>query len=373
MIFPDKKSQDTTELLRAVLFSIRSSTPRTKFPLTKAASSDVRTGYIDGKPVRRLVVTMRAPGCSWVGRSGGCTMCGHLAGTTRGDRPSADEFVRQFTDEISRYDLDDISVISIYNSGSVLNPAELDSDALERIMQRIKAQPSIRKVVLESRAEYVDRSMIETLTGILGDERRLSIAIGLETADNEKRRLCINKGCTRENLETAIDTIRDIAGIQLYVLLGLPFLTEREIVDDTEATLRCAAEMGADEIHIEPATVQRHTLVELLYREGLYRLPSLYSLYEVLRRVVPDIRPYVSPFMHMPLPDLIPHGCSLCTEDLIDGLLERYNIERTPESLSYVDCPCMDTWRERLDETDSRPLEIRISETLSRIARCDVV
>jgi len=182
--------------------------------------------------------------------------------------------------------------------------------------------------------------------------------------DDVKRLLCINKGCTREDIEKAIGSIRDIAEIQLYILLGLPFLTEREMLDDAVQSLRCARDMGAGEIHIEPATIQRYTFTELLYREGLYRLPSLHTLYEVLKTVVPGIKPYVSPFRHMPDPDIIPSGCPECTARLIDQLINRYNISRTSDSLDYAPCDCMEEWRGRLTETDARPLAWRVQDAL---------
>ena len=129
--------------------------------------------------------------------------------------------------------------------------------------------------------------------------------------------------------------------------------------------------MGADEIHIEPLTLQRFTLTELLYRKGLLRLPSLYTLYEVLRRVVPDIRPYVSPFLHMPCPDMIPQGCPTCSNRLVDGLLKKYNINRDRVSLDYEDCACISGWRELLAETDSRPLTQRVNESIAELRRVE--
>ena len=347
--------------------SLRFSTPYTVYPHDKAASSDIRTGYIDGRPVKRLVVTLRAPGCSWVERSGGCTMCGHYAGTTRGERPTTDDYFLQFRREISRYNLNEISVISIYNSGSVLNPGEFGINALKKIFRHIRNFPTVRKVVLETRAEYVDAGMLDELLNYLGPERTLTIAVGLETADDTKRQLCINKGCTTVDIERAVRTLKGRAEIQLYVLLGLPFLTEYEALEDAVKSIRCAQDMGADEIHIEPLTLQRFTLTEQLYRNGLLRLPSLYTLYEVLRRVVPDIRPYVSPFLHMPCPDIIPQGCPACSNRLVDGLLTKYNIDRDRISLEYEDCACIGGWRELLAETDSRPLTQRVNESLAEL------
>ena len=360
--------KESLETLRSVMCGLRSITPVSSFSPDRAASSDIRTGYLDGRPVRRLVITLRGPGCEWVSRGGGCIMCGHYAGTTRGVVPSVEDTVSQFQREIALYDLENINVISIYNSGSVLNPAELHFEALRRIFSLIGKMPSIGKVVIETRAEFVCQEKISELLDILGPKRTLSIAMGLETADDNKRDLCVNKGCTLKEIECAVRVLKGLTETQLYILLGLPFLPEAEVIDDTIHSIRCAQKIGADEIHIEPATLQQYTLTYYLAGAGLYRLPSLYSLYEVLRAVVPEIKPYVSPFLHMPLPEKVPGGCPLCTENLIHGLLHRYNIERSRVSLEYDTCTCLPEWRKRLKETDTRPLPVRVMDALSKLS-----
>jgi len=348
--------------------SIRADTPITSFPHDRAASSDIRTGYLNGQPVNRLVITLRGPGCAWVKRGGGCVMCGHYAGTFQGGVQTVDETVVQFRSEIAKYDMKHISIISLYNSGSVLNPSELNFEALKDILAEIGKFHSIKKVVLESRAEFVHADIITILREILGPNKILSIAIGLETSDDTKRELCVNKGSTFLEIERAVQSLNGIAEAQLYVLLGLPFLTESEAIEDAVISIRSARDMGADEIHIEPITLQSHTLVELLLKHNSIRLPSLYSIYKVLKQVVPDIQPYVSPFMHMPLPDRIPMGCPSCTERLIHGLLHRYNIFRDSESLEYEYCECINEWYKYLEETDARPLSQRVVKSISALS-----
>ncbi|MHB9030766.1 MAG: hypothetical protein ACYC9O_18515 [Candidatus Latescibacterota bacterium] len=350
------------------MHGIRVSAPILSFPRDKAAASDIRTGYIHDRPARRLVITLRGPGCSWVDRGEGCFMCGHHAGTTRGAIPAAEEYLAQFRSEISGYDLSGIEILSLYNSGSVLNPDEVPPEALRAMIADIRNLGSIRKVVLETRAEYIDRSRLAELKDILGPGRILSVALGLETSDDLKRSLCINKGCSLAEISRAVEAVRGLGETQLYVLLGLPFLTESEAVEDAIRSIRCARDLGADEIHIEPLTLQRHTLLEYLHQAGLYRLPSLYSVYSVLQAVVPEIRPYVSPFLHMPLPEAIPSGCPSCTPGLIDNLLGRYNLLRNRESLEYPRCACLPLWEERRSERDPRPLDRRISDALESLA-----
>lgn len=363
-------SVSTTTVLAALRqkqHDIRNTTTRSSFASDRAAMSDIRTGYYRDKPVRRLVITFRAPGCAWVGRGGGCLMCGHHAGTLMGKLPTCDDYVTQFRTETAEYNLSGITVLSMYNSGSMLNPGEFPTEALLRICRDIREIPSIKKVVLESRAEFVDSEPVGVIRDALGPDITLTVAIGLETADDTRRELCINKGCATSEIIRAVKSVRGIAETQLYVLLGLPFLTEREALEDAVGSIRFAGSLHADEIHIEPLTLQSHTLTGRMVRAGIMHLPSLHTIYEVLRRVVPDIRPYVSPFLHMPLPDIIPSGCPECTDRLISGLLDVYNIHRDRDSLEYEYCRCMETWRKELEIIDERPLIQRITDALACI------
>ena len=360
-------SQSTLTMLQDALRAIRRKTPAQDFPVDRAAMSDIRTGYLDGMPVKRLVITLRSPGCAWTRTNGGCIMCGHWAGTTQGILPSLPDTIAQFRNEIAGRDLREIRVLSLYNSGSMLNPEEFPPDALAAICGDIRRMPSIRKVVLETRAEYADPDYVRRLAAVLYPGARLSIAMGLETADDIVRELCLNKGFKTDRMQKTIEAVGEYADIQLYILAGIPFLTESEAVEDAVSAIRWAHRAGADEIHIEPLTIQRHTLLEALFLAGCCRLPSLHSLFEILRRVLPDIRPYVSPFMHMPLPEHLPEGCPRCTARLRIQLLETYNIRRDEASLGSDTCSCAKNWKRRLREADSRPLDQRVRDALEML------
>ena len=101
---------------------------------------------------------------------------------TESGTPGNGDSLAQFRSEIARYDLRNVGALSIYNSGSMLNPGELSPEALINMLAEIRAYPSIRKVVLETRAEYVDEAYVGELAAVLAPQARLSIAMGLETA-----------------------------------------------------------------------------------------------------------------------------------------------------------------------------------------------
>jgi len=161
-----------------------------------------------------------------------------------------------------------------------------------------------------------------------------------------------------------VESIRQYVRVRIYVLLKGPFLTEGEAVEDAVASIRFAETLSPSEIHLEPATLQEHTLLYSLYNAGMYRLPWLWSVYEVLRRVGTESRVYVSPFNHMPRPAFIPENCPECTESVRNLIIEHYNLTFDLDPLEQYRCSCRKEWEKALSEQDPRPLDERVLQGL---------
>jgi radical SAM enzyme (TIGR01210 family) len=358
---PEPEIRTKRELSR-ILRRMRELTPRTPGSSILQAELDTsRIEIMDGKPVSRAVITLRSTGCDWARRSGGCTMCGHLAGASVESEPSVERLNAHFDRAFDHVDWARIPVLCLYNGGSVLSSSEVPDNTFEHIVARIAAEPRIRLVALESRPEFVDEQRLNWLAGALGG-RSLRVAIGLESARDDVRELAIHKGITLQAMERVARIVTQVASLRLYVLIKPPWLTEQEAIDDAVDAVRLARRLGATDIHFEPATIQRHTLVYYLWSIGRYRMPWLWSIREILRRL--DEPVYVSPFAHVPPPIAIPHNCPACSSTLMDAIIRDYNNLRDPDVLRGYSCRCEDSWRDVLSERDTRPLSERIMSDL---------
>jgi hypothetical protein len=358
--------------LKKALFQIRSRDPNTVYDPARALSSDIRIGYLHGRPVERLVITLRSAGCGWVRRGGGCTMCGHYPGTTRGEPLRPLDFLRQFQKEMAFYRDRNVPVLCLYNSGSMLNEEEIPGEALAGILDMVARKEGIKKVVLESRPEYCSKEKIRWIRKQLGP-KRLEIAMGLESSNDQILALTLNKGFASEEFRSMVEEIKEYVPVRIYILLKGPFLTEREAVEDAVSSIRFARTLSPREIHLEPATLQEHSLLHSLHGAGHYRLPWLWSIYEVLRRVGRECRVYVSPFSHMPRPYRIPENCRVCTGTIQDLLTRHYNRTFDLSPLHGYSCTCRSEWEEALLEEDPRPLAVRVIQGLEAIRAAEAV
>lgn len=295
-------------------------------------------------------------------------MCGHYPGTTQGVSLLPRDFVHQFKREMDRYRDRPIPVLCLYNSGSVLNEEEIPGEALSGILNEISRRNDIQKVVFESRPEYCTEEKIRRIQERLGS-REMEVAMGLESSNDTLLALTLNKGFTADEFRRRVHEIGRYVSFRLYVLLKGPFLTEAEAVDDAVVSIRFAQTLSPREIHLEPATLQKHTLLHQLAQAGLYKLPWLWSIHEVLRRVGEETRVYVSPFSHMPRPLRIPANCPACTERVRHQLIHHYNRTFDLASVQQDDCDCRGRWKTEMAQHDSRPLAERVEQGLEVLLR----
>ena len=239
----DQEIRDVRLRLQAVMRSLRARSGGVVQPLV---TSDVRAGYLDGRTVSRLVLTLRSAGCAWAGSAGGCVMCGHWSGTLKGELPDAAELTRAVLEELNRRDLSLTPVVCLYGAGSVLNPRETPAEVLDIVAVRLASSP-VRRLIVESRPEYATRERLSELRRKLGGVA-LTVAMGLECADETLRLAGLNKGLSNADIHRAAEEIRSVADLKLYVFAGAPFLTEREVIDEALAGLRLARVLGAAEV-----------------------------------------------------------------------------------------------------------------------------
>jgi len=169
-------------------------------------------------------------------------------------------------------------IVKLFTSGSFLDQEEVPVDARDAILSALAGTP---KVIVESRPEFVTS---EILNDVVRLNQRVEVAIGLETSNDRIRNSYINKGFAFRDFVRASEIARSEGlTVKAYLLLKPPFLTELEALEDSVQSIRDAAP-HADSISLNLCNVQKGTLVEALWKKGLYRPPWLWSAVEALKR-----------------------------------------------------------------------------------------
>lgn len=285
-----------------------------------------------GKVVDTMVLIMRTSGCSWA-KTGGCTMCGYRQASL--SQVTEDDLNRQIDIALSKYKGEPF--VKIYTSGSFLDENEIPVPIRERIFSEFSG---CERILAESRPEFVTPDSVSTLP------ESMTIALGLESSDNNVLRNSINKGFTAEDSMRAGTLVKDAGmAVRTYLLLKPPFMTEAMGIEDAVQSARFA-DAFSDEISVNPLNIQHATYVERLWRRGEFRSPWIWSLIEVMRQLSGTVsaRLMSSPSGGGSARGV--HNCGVCDRAALDAI-EKFSFSQDPKDLD-VSCDCKISWERYL-------------------------
>ncbi len=306
---------------------------------------------LDNERVTAMVLILRTSGCWW-SKKKGCLMCGYNSASDSSIDLS--DILAQLKVAIGRYDNE--KFVKVYTSGSFLDRNEIPLEARNAVMD---AFPSAKSILFESRPEFVTPEELDALP-----DGRVQVALGLESADNEILRKCINKGFLVEDYVRAASLLKE-RGIPMrtYLLLKPSFLTERRAMQDTIRSIAFAAPYS-ESISINPLNVQKDTMVERLWRRGDYRPPWLFSLVEVLKagRGLTEKRVFSSPSGAGSLRGV--HNCEKCDASFIEAV-KRHSFSQDVKEFGDLDCECRTRWQNDLRLQDVMRTSVDVERYLA--------
>jgi radical SAM enzyme (TIGR01210 family) len=232
---------------------------------------------LDGKVVDAFVIILRTRGCSWA-LSSGCTMCGYFNDSMFA-AVSENDLQAQFKTAMQSYKGE--KIVKLFTSGSFLDPSEIPVSVQHEIISTLTKQAE--KISVESRPEYVTEKRVTEIQKIV-PLNEFEIGIGLESSNDLVREIAINKGFTFDDYKKAARVLKKHRmKVKTYVLMKPPFLTEKESLNDCIRTIKDTAQYS-DLVSLNPTNVQRHTIVEHLWKRNQYRSPWLWSIVELLQQ-----------------------------------------------------------------------------------------
>ncbi len=313
---------------------------------------------------------------------GGCTMCNYGKSTP----VTADEMIEYVRAGLSFIPPNKNMMLLAETSGSMFDEWEVPAQARERILQMVRNH-ACKSFLCETRADTITEAKIKQYREIL-DNKIASIEIGLETSNPWVMQYCINKNLSLAQYEQSIKILQkhQVPSIA-NVIVGSPFLSAQEAIDDAVNTVHWAISRGTTSCVVFPIHVKRWTLVEWLWEHGYYTPISLWSLIEVLHRLGPALAQRVTISWYRTYTEQSKRGvlsaandwgylsspttCPLCQARVI-RLLDTYrdcNDFSVIDELSHLECECKDMWHTSLGVVESLSLPERVSSAYEAIGR----
>lgn len=327
--------------------------------------------YFNGKSAKRLIVILRGCGCEWAQKDeGGCVMCGHLSGSSKGQTVPDEQLRNQFDRAVDGVDFSDCPMLCLYNGGSFLNEREISPSLRRYMLKRINDIPHIKRLIIESRTEFINNDILDELEEIMTDTV-VEIGVGVETSNELLRDLVLNKGVTTEELRRAGSMFRNRKNIKMlaYILVNPPFLTESEAIDDAVRSLEFARDIGAEIASLEAVSIQHLTLVSFLAEAGFYKPPWIWSMFEIVKKSAHlDLDLRIGGFEFFPIPKEFTSNCRDCDEDMVRRI-NRFNLTNDLSSICDCQCPseCDRQWKQDLQKSNGLDLPSRICSIFERI------
>jgi len=221
------------------------------------------------------------------------------------------------------------------------------------MMERIGKAGSIKKIMAETRPEFVNEKILGNILDILGKyDIKFEVATGLETSSDTIRKDCINKGFTYNDFTRASEIASKMGvSTKAYLLLKPPFLSEKTAIKDALVSISDAAPY-ATTISLNLTNIQKGTLIEELYNRRDYRPPWLWSALFVLRTAkerFPELTLVSDPVAAGTKRG--PHNCRECDRDVAQALRD-FSITQDIEALSWTDCECYSLWEKVVELED---------------------
>ncbi len=151
-----------------------------------------------------------------------------------------DDIIAQFSYVVEelRHSLGVLTRITLSNEGSVLDAETLPTNALAAILEGAAQLPSIRRVVLETRLEFVDATILESLATKI-PRAQLDILTGFETLNERIRNDVLVK---HEPLPTFLRGLDEVANantdLTAYVLFKPdPNMTDAQALEEAHETV----------------------------------------------------------------------------------------------------------------------------------------
>ncbi|MBN1539696.1 MAG: archaeosine biosynthesis radical SAM protein RaSEA [Candidatus Thermoplasmatota archaeon] len=306
---------------------------------------------IDRVEVEALVMILKTRGCSWSKRSG-CTMCGYN-NSVFPDVTSSD-LIMQVDDALKSYDGE--QYIKIFTSGSYFDPMEIPLETQRSIAMSVGSSAPSARLLVETRPEFINRQGLEQVGRYMDI---LEVAIGLETSSDNIRMENINKGFTWSDYIRGGRIVDDTGCLlKTYLLMKSPFMSEAASIGDCLNSIKDVhEEFPGSRISVNPMNIQSRTLVERLFRKGLYRPPWLWSLMEVLGTGT-QLTKGETLIMSSPTAGGKKrgvHNCGECDPGILEAI-SSFSIDNDRKLLLHHYHHCMEDWKEHIALSVSDPL-----------------
>ena len=297
-------------------------------------------------PGKSLTFVLPTKGCKYaMAKHGGCSMCTLPMDNPLNPSSQVIDSLPERTLEIfnKKGGVEEFKGVKFYTSGSFLDRWELNEDVRKNILR--KFVDIVDEITIETRCEFVNSKNLDDILKVV-PAKKLIVAIGQETTDDEINRRSVNKGHKYLQFKRAVNILKSY-GIRIkgYILLKSIFMSELSSIDDALRTAKHMYDLKVDYISINPCYIGKKTLMEQLFKQKTYRSPWLWSVYyttvSIKKLVQSETIVICDPVAAGS--ERGPRNCGICDKEVKQQLKE-FSSTQDLDNLIGLECECYDVY-----------------------------
>jgi radical SAM enzyme (TIGR01210 family) len=301
----------------------------------------------DKKSIQRLMIVLRTSGCAYDKNNSGCTMCDFKHHAVNRSQINNQILMNQLEYALEQINLDSDEdfQIDLLTLGSFLNDKEISIEFRKNSFKKFAEIQKLKKILIESRSEYITESRLTELKNLLRSDQILEIGLGVETSNEKIRNQVLKKNLLDPDIRRVMNLCaKTNVNFLSYLLIGSMGLTEEAAVGDAINSANYIASLCKKKnvefrIAFEPVFITQQTKLEELYLKGDYKLINLWSVIDVIKATYHLGTIFVGMNDEGLSNDRKPSGCDECTNNLREAI-EQFNATQNIRVFDELKCTC---------------------------------
>lgn len=235
---------------------------------------------------------------------------------------SIQTYISEMDTIIASYNNKKINYLLLCCNGSIMDESQISTELLSAIFKRAQ-NSGIPNIIIETHYRDVTIDKLNLIKQII--QKPVIIEMGLETVNQKFQDIFFMKGIKMDKYEKTISKIQEYGyDVEINVLLGLPFLSEKEQIADTIQSIKWVIKHNCTPI-IFPVNIKPYTMLKYAYNKNLYQPISLWSLIYLLDSLTPHELSNVliawygnrEDGYQNDIPVIFPQSCDKCRYELL--------------------------------------------------------
>lgn len=180
----------------------------------------------------------------------------------------------------------DMVELELEANGSFLSEREIPYDLFLEVLKFV-SHKHIPVITMETHYNTITERKIQDTRKILGEEQEVHFELGFESASEDVRAIYNKDIDTAKYIEVTKLCEKYNIGLQINVLLGAPFLTRKEQIQDCLDSLKFIYEKMPAETHavLFPINIKQNTMLKHWQDIGVYDQISSWEFVELLHNI----------------------------------------------------------------------------------------